>query len=174
MVWERIYDPTVGLINNLLELFGRQEWQRVWLGDSSIAMWAVVFVGFPFVAALPMLVYYGALSNIGSDVVESASIDGAGRWKTFWLIQLPLLKPQIGLLITLTFIGSMQDFYTIFLLTSGGPGTSTYVPALELFFNVSKFGNYGYASAMGIVLMVCTLVPVLLSQVISKRKGDLR
>ena len=174
MVWERIYDPTVGLINNLLELFGRQEWQRVWLGDSSIAMWAVVFVGFPFVAALPMLVYYGALSNIGSDVVESASIDGAGRWKTFWLIQLPLLKPQIGLLITLTFIGSMQDFYTIFLLTSGGPGTSTYVPALELFFHVSKFGNYGYASAMGIVLMVCTLVPVLLSQVISKRKGDLR
>ena len=174
MIWERIYDPTVGLINNLFEVMGHQNWQRVWLGDSSIAMWAVIFVGFPFMAALPMLVYYGALSNIGSDVVESASIDGAGRWKTFWMIQLPLLKPQIGLLITLTFIGSMQDFYTIYLLTMGGPGKSTYVPALELFFNVSKFGNYGYASAMGIVLMVCTLVPVLLSQVISKRKGDLR
>lgn len=170
MIWERIYDPTVGLINNLLEVMGRQNWQRVWLGDSNIAMWAVIFVGFPFVAALPMLVYYGALSNIGSDVVESASIDGAGRWKTFWLIQLPLLKPQIGLLITLTFIGSMQDFYTIYLLTMGGPGKSTYVPALELFFNVSKFGNYGYASAMGIVLMICTLVPVLIGQAVSKRK----
>ena len=170
MIWERIYDPTVGLINNLLEVMGRQNWQRVWLGDSNIAMWAVIFVGFPFVAALPMLVYYGALSNIGSDVVESASIDGAGRWKTFWLIQLPLLKPQIGLLVTLTFIGSMQDFYTIYLLTMGGPGKSTYVPALELFFNVSKFGNYGYASAMGIVLMICTLVPVLIGQAVSKRK----
>ncbi len=173
MVWERIYDPTVGLINNLFEVMGLESWQRVWLGDSSIAMWAVIFVGFPFVAALPMLVYYGALSNIGNDVVESASIDGAGRWKTFWLIQLPLLKPQIGLLITLTFIGSMQDFYTIYLLTSGGPGTSTYVPALELFLNVSNFRNYGYASAMGIVLMVCTLVPVLIGQGISKRREGL-
>lgn len=173
MIWERIYDPTVGLINNLFEVMGHQNWQRVWLGDSSIAMWAVIFVGFPFMAALPMLVYYGALSNIGSDVVESASIDGAGRWKTFWLIQLPLLKPQIGLLITLTFIGSMQDFYTIYLLTMGGPGKSTYVPALELFFNVSKFGNYGYASAMGIVLMIFTLVPVLIGQAISRRKEGL-
>lgn len=173
MIWERIYDPTVGLINNLFEVMGLESWQRVWLGESNIAMWAVLFVGFPFMAALPMLVYYGALSNIGSDVVESASIDGAGRWKTFWLIQLPLLKPQIGLLITLTFIGSMQDFYTIYLLTMGGPGKSTYVPALELFFNVSKFGNYGYASAMGIVLMVCTLVPVLLGQAISRRKEGL-
>lgn len=173
MIWERIYDPTVGLINNLFEVMGHQNWQRVWLGDSSIAMWAVVFVGFPFMAALPMLVYYGALSNIGSDVVESASIDGAGRWKTFWMIQLPLLKPQIGLLITLTFIGSMQDFYTIYLLTMGGPGKSTYVPALELFFNVSKFGNYGYASAMGIVLMIFTLVPVLIGQAISRRKEGL-
>lgn len=173
MIWERIYDPTVGLINNLFEIMGHQNWQRVWLGDSSIAMWAVIFVGFPFMAALPMLVYYGALSNIGSDVVESASIDGAGRWKTFWMIQLPLLKPQIGLLITLTFIGSMQDFYTIYLLTMGGPGKSTYVPALELFFNVSKFGNYGYASAMGIVLMIFTLVPVLIGQAISRRKEGL-
>ena len=173
MMWERIYDPTVGLINNVLELMNLQNLQRVWLGESSIAMWAVIFVGFPFVMALPMLVYYGALSNIGNDVVESASIDGAGRWKTFWLIQLPLLKPQIGLLITLTFIGAMQDFYTIYLLTSGGPGTSTYVPALELFYNVSQFGNYGYASAMGIVLMVCTLVPVLIGQAISKRKEGL-
>ncbi len=173
MVWERIYDPTVGLINNLLEVMDLKHLQRVWLGDSSIAMWAVIFVGFPFVAALPMLVYYGALSNIGNDVIESASIDGAGRWRTFWLIQLPLLKPQIGLLITLTFIGSMQDFYTIYLLTSGGPGTSTYVPALELFLNVSNFRNYGYASAMGIVLMVCTLVPVLIGQGISKRRGGL-
>jgi len=173
MVWERIYDPTVGLINNLLRLMNLEHLQRVWLGDSGIAMWAVIFVGFPFVMALPMLVYYGALSNIGSDVVESASIDGAGRWRTFWLIQLPLLRPQIGLLITLTFIGSMQDFYTIYLLTSGGPGTSTYVPALELFLNVSNFGNYGYASAMGIVLMICTLVPVLLGQVISKRREGL-
>ncbi|MBQ3231787.1 MAG: sugar ABC transporter permease, partial [Clostridia bacterium] len=77
------------------------------------------------------------------------------------------------LLITLTFIGSMQDFYTIYLLTMGGPGKSTYVPALELFFNVSKFGNYGYASAMGIVLMIFTLVPVLIGQAISRRKEGL-
>lgn len=170
MMWTRIYDPTVGLLNNFLSLIGLGHLQRVWLGDSSLAIWAIMFVGFPFVSALPMLVYYGAFSNIGSEIIESARIDGANKWKTFWKIQLPLIRPQISLLIMLTFIGAMQDFYTIYVMTSGGPGTSTYVPALELYMNVSQFGNYGYASAMGILLMICTMIPVLISRYISKRR----
>ena len=172
MIWRRFYDPTTGLFNNLLEAIGKEHLQRVWLGDSRIAIWAIIFIGFPFVGALAMLVYYGALSNISTEIIESASMDGAGKWKVFWRIQLPLIKPQIGLLIMLTFMGSMQDFFTIYIMTSGGPGTSTYVPALELFLNVSSFGNYGYASAMGIVLMICTMIPVFVSRIIAKRRED--
>lgn len=168
MMWQRIYDPISGLLNNFLNLVGLSDWTKVWLGNPETAIWAVIFVGFPFIGALPMLVYYGALGNISEDVLGSALIDGANKWDIFWKIQLPLIKPQIILMAMLTFIGGMQDYGTIFILTGGGPGTSTYVPALELYFNVSKYGRYGYASAMGIILMVFTLVVTLIFNKLKK------
>ena len=58
----------------------------------------------------------------------------------------------------LTFIGIMQDFTTIYLTTAGGPMDSTYVPALELYYSAAKFSDYGYASAMGVVLFAAMLV----------------
>lgn len=168
MMWQRIYDPVSGLLNNFLELIGRGDLTQIWLGNPDTAIWAVIMVGFPFVSALQMLVYYGALGNIGEDVIGSALIDGANKWHIFWKIQLPLLKPQLLLMAMLTFIGGMQDYGMIYILTGGGPGTSTYVPALELYFNVSKYGRYAYASAMGIVLMIFTLVVTLIFNKLKK------
>lgn len=169
MMWQRIYDPVSGLVNNFLELTGRGDLTEVWLGNPATAIWAVIFVGFPFIGALPMLIYYGALGNIGDDIMGSALIDGANKWDTFWRIQLPLIKPQLLLMAMLTFIGGMQDYGMIYILTGGGPGTSTYVPALELYLNVSRYGRYGYASAMGIILMLFTLVITL---IFNKIKGE--
>lgn len=171
MLWQRIYDPTIGLLNNVLGAVGLENLQRVWLGNADTALWAIIFVGFPFVGALPMLVYYGALGNISEEVIESALMDGAGKWKIFWKIQLPLIKSQLGLMVMLTFISAMQDYSTIYIMTSGGPGTATYVPALELYLNVSQFGKYGYASAMGIVLLIFTLAVTLIGSML-KRKED--
>ena len=168
MMWQRIYDPMSGLINNLLELIGRGDLGQVWLGNPKTAIWAVIFVGFPFIGALPMLIYYGALGNISDDIMGSALIDGANKWDIFWKIQLPIIRPQILLMVMLTFIGGMQDYGMIYILTGGGPGTSTYVPALELYFNVQKYGRYAYASAMGIILMIFTLVITL---IFNKLKG---
>ncbi|MBR2951156.1 MAG: ABC transporter permease subunit [Lachnospiraceae bacterium] len=170
MMWQRIYDPTIGLLNNLLESANLAHLQRVWLGDAKIALWAIIFVGFPFVGALPMLLYYGALGNIGEGITESALIDGGNKWQILWKIQLPLIKPQISLMVMLTFISSIQDYSTIYIMTGGGPGTSTYVPALELYLNVSQFGKYGYASAMGVVLLVFTLAILLIGNKISKKE----
>lgn len=168
MMWQRIYDPVSGLVNNLLRLIGRGDLTQVWLGNPETAIWAVIMVGFPFVAALPMLIYYGALGNIGDEVIGSAMMDGATKWDIFWKIQLPLLKPQLALMAMLTFIGGMQDYGMIYILTGGGPGTSTYVPALELYFNVAKYGRYAYASAMGIVLMLFTLIATLIFNAVRK------
>ena len=168
MMWQRIYDPVSGLVNNLLRLIGRGDLTQVWLGNPETAIWAVIMVGFPFVAALPMLIYYGALGNIGDEVIGSAMIDGATKWDIFWKIQLPLLKPQLALMAMLTFSGGMQDYGMIYILTGGGPGTSTYVPALELYFNVSRYGRYAYASAMGIILMIFTLIATLIFNAVRK------
>jgi len=85
-------------------------------------------------------------------------LDGITRTRRFFSIELPLLTAQIRLLLILTFIGTMQDFSTMYLTTQGGPLDSTYVPALELYYSASKFSDYGYASALGVVLFAVILL----------------
>lgn len=170
LVWQKIYDPSIGLLNQILGAVGLESMQRVWLGDSHTAMGAVIFMGFPFVGAMALLVYYGGLINIGNDVIESALIDGATRGNIFWRVQLPMIRPQISIMMTLTVLGAMQEFNSIFILTSGGPGTATYVPALELYLNAAQYGRYGYASALGVVLLVFTMIVTLISNKLTKER----
>jgi ABC-type sugar transport system permease subunit len=170
LIWQRIYDPTIGLLTNILAKLHLDSLQRVWLGDAKTAIWAVIFMGFPFVGAMAFLVYYGGFINIDQEIIESARIDGGSRWNIFWRVQLPMIRPQINILITLQIIGSMQDFNGIYILTGGGPGTATYVPALELYFNAAQFGRYGYASALGVVLLIFTLTVTIIGNHLTKEK----
>ncbi|MCR5278935.1 MAG: ABC transporter permease subunit [Lachnospiraceae bacterium] len=170
LTWQKIYDPSIGLLNEVLGAMHLDSLKRVWLGDAKTAIWAVIFMGFPFVGAMAFLVYYGGLINIGKDVEESAMIDGATRHDLFWKIQLPLIRPQLSIMITLHIIGTIQDFNGIFILTGGGPGTSTYVPALELYLNVAQFGRYGYACALGVVLFLFTMTATLISRKLTEGK----
>jgi ABC-type sugar transport system permease subunit len=170
MTWQKIYDPNIGLLNEVLGALGLSNLQRVWLGSADTAIWAIVFMGFPFISAMAFLVYYGGFINIGKDIEESARVDGASRHQIFWKIQLPMIRPQISIMITLTLIGIMQDFNNIYIMTGGGPGTSTYVPALELYLNVAQFGRYGYACALGVVLFAFTMAITLLNMRLTREK----
>ncbi len=157
LMWQRIYDPNIGLINETLRLIGLQSLERVWLGDAQITIWAIVFMGFPFVNPFAFLVYYGGLIDIPPSLFEAAKADGSNKWWDFTRIQLPLITPQLKMLIILTFIGTVQDFSNVFILTGGGPGVSTYVPGLELYYNATRFGQYGYACALGLVMFIAIL-----------------
>jgi len=157
LMWERIYDPTIGLLNNVLTTFGLEHLQRSWLGDPQTAIWAIIFMGFPFINSFAFLVYYGGLIDIPSSLFEAARADGSNGWWNFTRIHLPLITPQIKMLIVLTFINAVQDFSSIFILTSGGPGVTTYVPGLELYYNATRFGQYGYACALGLVMFIAIL-----------------
>lgn len=163
LLWNQIYDPSIGLLNQLLGKLGLENLQHVWLGNEKTALWAIIFVGFPFVNALAFLVFYGGFLDIDTEMLEAARVDGAGRWKTFWSIQIPLIRPQIKMILVLTFIGTIQDFTNIYILTGGGPGKSTYVPGLELYFNATQFGRYGYACALGLVMFCFILIPTIIN-----------
>jgi ABC-type sugar transport system permease subunit len=154
MLWQMMFDPNIGLINNILQVAGLGQFQRAWLGEERTAIWAIIFMGFPWIGVFPFLVFYGGLISISNEIYDSAKVDGVNIISRFFRIELPLLTPQIRMLLLLSVIGSLQDYGGIYLLTSGGPGRSTYVPALEVFFNVSTFGEYGYASAIGLMLFV--------------------
>lgn len=170
MTWQKIYDPNIGLLNEVLGVLGMTGLQQVWLGNAKTAIWAIIFMGFPFISAMAFLVYYGGFINIGKEIEESARVDGANRHQIFWKIQLPMIKPQLSIMITLTLISVMQDFNNIYIMTGGGPGTSTYVPALELYLNVAQFGRYGYACALGVVLFAFTMAITLINMRLTREK----
>ncbi len=163
LMWQQIYDPTIGLINQVLGKVGLENLQRVWLGNPKTAIWAIIFMGFPFINALAFLVYYGGFISVDGSLLEASEVDGATRWDIFWKVQLPMISSQIKMMIVLTFIGIVQDFSSVYILTGGGPGTSTYVPGLELYYNATKFGRYGYACALGLVMFVFIMIGTIIN-----------
>lgn len=171
LMWQNMYDPNIGLINTILRDLGLGNLTRTWLGDPGTAIWAIVFMGFPFINAFAFLVYYGGLIDIPFSLFEAARVDGSNGWWNFTRIHIPLITSQIKMLIILTFIGTIQDFTGIFILTGGGPGSATYVPGLELFFNATKFGRYGYACALGLIMFAAILIGTLLNMKI-KAESD--
>jgi ABC-type sugar transport systems, permease components len=171
LMWQQIYNPTIGMLNQVLKAIGLENLQRVWLGDPKTAIWAIIFMGFPFINALAFLVYYAGFINIDASLYEAAKVDGATRGKIFFSVQLPMISGEIIMMVILTFIGTVQDYASIYILTGGGPGTSTYVPGLELYFNATKFGRYGYACALGVVMFIVILAGTLLNMRM-KSKND--
>ena len=163
LMWKNIFDPNIGALNSILDVIGKSSWKHSWLGDPSTALWAIIFMGFPWVNSFAFLVFYGGLINIPEDLFEAAKVDGSNPAWNFFHIHLPLISPQLKMLIITTFIGAVQDYGGVLLLTSGGPGYTTYVPGLELYFAATKFGQYGYACAMGLVMFIVILIGSLLN-----------
>jgi ABC-type sugar transport system permease subunit len=156
LLWKQIYDPYIGLINEVLRVAGLEHLARPWLSEPSIAIWAIIFTGFPWVDIFAFLIYFGGLLNISHEIFDAAAIDGAAAWKRFRVIDWPMIQPQIRLILFFTFLGAIQGYGGIWVMTRGGPGTATYVPGLQMFLQVSA-GEYGYASAIGFVLALVIL-----------------
>ncbi len=171
LMWKQIYDPATGLINKVLEMIGRADLQRSWLGREDTALWALIFMGFPWVNSFAFLVFYGGLINIPADLFEAARVDGSNPFWNLTRIHLPLLMPQIKMILILTFISSIQDYGSVLLLTEGGPGFATYVPGYELYMNATRLGQYGYACALGLVMFVAILAGTILNMKIKTEEA---
>lgn len=152
LVWTNGILGLNGVLNDILRLFEMGDFARAWLGDSRTAIWGLVLINFPWVGAF--IIFYGALINLPSSLFDSAKIDGCKWIRRIWSIDVPLILPQIKYIFVLSFIFSIQDFGRVYLTTMGGPGHSTYTPMLELYFNMSRFNNYGLAAAMGLFLFI--------------------
>lgn len=172
LLWKWMYAYDTGVVNQILRLIGMDDKASAWLGTPNTALGAIIFIGFPFVAkyGLQFLVYLGALLNIPVDVIESSRLDGITTLQNIFYIQIPLVKSKIRLFIILAIIQSIQSFEIILVLTEGGPGRSTMVPALYLYQQAFNYSNMGYASTIGTVLFVLILGLTMLNNKIGKEK----
>lgn len=158
LLWKGyIYDPNVGLVNQSLVALGLESWQRAWLGEHSTALGSLIFTGFPWMAGTAFLIFYAGLITLPTSIFESAEMDGIGPIGRFVFIELPLVMGQLRLVMVLGFIGTVQDFGGTLLMTGGGPGAATHVPALHMYYMAFRFEEFGYAAAIGVVLFFIIL-----------------
>jgi raffinose/stachyose/melibiose transport system permease protein len=157
LIWGFLYDPDYGAINQILTSLHLGGLTQAWLGDPNLALYAIMFIGFPFVDGFGLLIYTAGLQAIPGELLQAAAIDGAGTWSRFWRIELPLVIGQIRLIMVLNMIWAIQSFTSILILTQGGPGNATYVPGLALYWNAFQYEKMGYACAIGAVLFVVML-----------------
>lgn len=157
LIWAFIYNPSVGLLNELLHTVGAGSLARPWLGESATALYAVMGVGFPWVGAVSTLIYLAGLQAIPDSIFDAGRIDGVTALRRFWYIDLPLLMGQVKLLVMLAVIGGIQGFQNVLILTNGGPGYATMVPGLYMYQNAFTYNRLGYGTAIGVVMFIIML-----------------
>lgn len=154
LLWQFIYDGTHGLLNALLAGVGLENLQQPWLGSPRTALYAVTFMGFPWVSGVTVLIYLAGLQGISREVIDSTQVDGCTGLRRIWAIDLPLIMGQIKLITILSVIGGLQGWVGIFVMTNGGPGTASMVPGLWMYNNAFLWNKMGYASSIGMFLFL--------------------
>lgn len=169
VVWRYVYHPAHGLLNYVLSWFGIASID--WLGDPNIAMPAIILLAVWKNFGYNMLIFIAGLQNIPEDLYEAARIDGAGPWKQFLEITLPMLAPTSIFIVLLTVIGYFQLFAEPYVMTQGGPLNATVSIVLLMYEQGFRWWNMGYAAAIAFILFVVILVATLVQSFVQKRMG---
>lgn len=157
LMWAFIYDPQVGLINEALSAVGLGAFQQPWLGQSSTALGALAFIGFPFVSSLAFLIFIASLEGLPRDIIETAELEGCSVWKRILNVDLPMLRGGFIFVAVLLILEGLQTTEPQLILTRGGPGTSTELPAYYLYRTAFDYGKFGQACAVGVVMLAVGL-----------------
>jgi len=151
VVWRFLLREDVGLVNNVLAVFGVQG--PDWLGSSTWAMPSLIVMSSWRNFGTAMIIFLAGLQSVPVMLQEAAAIDGASAWQRFRHITLPLLRPTMLFVAVVTVIGYVQVFEEPFVMTNGGPLNTT--KTLSMFtYQQFGFGNYGFASAAAYLLFI--------------------
>jgi ABC-type sugar transport system permease subunit len=156
LIWKVLIDPDIGplyrLTNGVLGL------DLPYLGNGTAAIVLIALISTWGVLGFNAIIFLAGLNDIPTELYEAASIDGASAFRAFWSITLPLLKPVLQILLVLVTINGIQVFDMIYVMTQGGPGTATYTVMWYIYQNVFSGGSVGYAAAMGVIVLLVSLV----------------
>jgi len=156
-----------GAVNALLGLLGIEG--PNWLFEPGWAMFSVIINRVIKNLGMNIIIFLAAVMNLPGHYYEAARIDGAGRIRIFFQLTVPLLMPTLLMVTIITVIGSLKVFDTILLLTGGGPNNSTMVLVYYIYYQAFQFFQYGYASAVALILFFFVLVMTILQWSARKR-----
>jgi multiple sugar transport system permease protein len=174
LIFTTLFSKDYGVINGLLHtLLGIDPIN--WLGDAHTTKPAVAFIVFWRFLGWNLVLYLSALQVIDKELYEAAALDGCGRWRQFWHITLPLLRPMMFFAVTLTIIGNLQLFDEPFILVDPESGVSLSVMTTAIFMYRLAFsdGDFGTASAVSwLLFLVIALLTWANSRLFSRSEGS--
>ena len=155
LTWRFLFDTNFGAINALMTSIGVGK--IAWLADPNLAFFAVVVADIwqwtPFV----FIMLAAGLQNLDSAVMEAAAIDGATPWQAIWAVKLPMLMPILVVTLLLRLIDAFRVLEVVYIMTGGGPGSSTEILSMHIYKTAFSGGQLGYASAISVLLLAVVI-----------------
>lgn len=171
-LWSIIYNKDMGLLNWLLRYMGMEHLIMGWLDNPKIVLTSVTIPLIWQYIGLYLVIFMAALQSIDQSVLEVSEIDGAIGFSKLWYVILPQIKGAIGVSIMLCISGNMKVFDHIYVMTGGGPGTTTMVMAQYAYKNTFGMFRLGYGSAISVGILILSLFLIVISQRLLGGKND--
>ena len=166
-VWKFIFQYD-GPLNGALVAVGLGDLQKVWLADPTWSIWAILITVVWQQTGFTMVIYLAGLASVPLEVEEAAALDGAGVWGRFRHVVVPAIRPSIAIATTLGIVQGLRIFDQILALTGGGPAGATETLATEIYKQAFTMGQFGFGSALALVLTLIILAFALLQQYITR------
>jgi len=173
MLFTYVYNPTYGLLNAFLRLIGLGSMTRAWLGDVSTVLWAIAAVAIWSSVGFYMVIFMASMQSIPTSFYEAAVLDGATRWRQFRDITLPLMWETIRTALIYIAIAALDFFTLVQVMTGGGSSASarkSEVAAIYMYNEAFTQSRWGSASAVGVILLILTLMLSVVLMRITRRE----
>lgn len=153
-----MYDKEIGLLNMVLRAIGLDSLTRYWLVDEKTVFYAVILIPIYQAIGYFFVILFAAMKDVPDDLYEAGRLDGTTPLTEFTRITIPYIWPTLVVCIVLAINGAFQNFDYIFIMTGGGPGHASEVPATYMYKSIFITGLYGYGSAAALILFVITII----------------
>jgi raffinose/stachyose/melibiose transport system permease protein len=152
IVWRWIYQPRWGILNYMLTSAGLEQYTQNWLGDRHYALQSIMVMMVWFQLGYPLIIFMAALQRVDPQLYEAASIDGASWFQKVFHITIPLIRPEIFVVVLTTTIHAMKVFAPVYAMTRGGPNKATIVASYFSYKNFFELPNVGYGATIATLL----------------------
>ncbi|MDR0656533.1 MAG: sugar ABC transporter permease [Treponema sp.] len=157
-IWLTMYNWNFGIINSLLRQAGLESWAVNWIGEPKIVLYSLALTIIWKGAGYYMVIYLAGLQGIPKECLESAVIDGAAPWQSFWYITFPLLAGSITINLTLSLINGLKIFDQIVVMTNGGPGFASETITYLIYRVAFSESRQGFGTALAVILFMLIFI----------------
>ncbi len=159
IIWRWIYNPNIGFINEFCEALGIN-FKQTWISDPNVSLYAIFFAALWQGIGQPMILFLAGLQSVSPDVLEAATIDGAGPVRKFFSVTVPLMKETFVMVIATLIVAAMKVYDVVQGLTGGGPNNATQMLATYMYSQTFQYNNVGMGTAVACVMVVMMMVVI--------------